>query len=234
MSTIVPELKLYQIISALIDEVEKDFNRHMDEKDTFLFNLFGDPADLTDNHTNKLGKYDYYKQAKALFVGRKEGDHPRRVNLRMMFDAAKATVPTIHLTMPMEEDQNNEIGIGESGAEGSMIHNTKNNTLTPLYKRRFQTKYHLVCTSDQSQEVFIMYHVLRAAVISALDYIDLAGLKNPQLSGQDVNLNESVAPPHIYGRGFGISCLYQIEIPRYFDTKIIGDILVTGLPIAST
>lgn len=214
----VPELKLYQIINALLSEVSEDYNRQVDKTKTLLHHLFGEAT--------RLGKYNYLDQAVSLFVDRKD-DNPRKVNLRLMYDAAKAGMPTMHITMPSENEESNTIGVGESGHEDSVIVDELSRTITPKYNRRFRTTYHIVCTSDSSQETFLMYHVLRAVIISALDYIDLAGLKDPKLSGQDIRQQDHLTPNHIYMRGVGLSCLYMVEVPRYFDTKIISNLILS-------
>jgi hypothetical protein len=222
MSTIVPELKLYRLINALVDQVAVDYNSHTDKNKTFLYKLFG--SDST------LGKYDYYAQSVDLFVGRGI-DHPRKMDVRMMFDSAIATVPTMHITTPSENNSFNEIGVGESGLERNVDYDPLTNSNTPIYNRRFQAQYYVICTSESSQEVFLMYHVLKAMMISALDWINLAGFENPQLSGQEIRQNDQSVPNHIYMRGVGLSCHYTMEVPRYFDTKIITDIALSVTPI---
>lgn len=223
MSTSVPELKLYQIVSALISEIEADYLRHADKKDTFLFHLFGE-------HTS-LGKYNYMAQAVSLFTDRAP-DNPRKPKVRMMFDAKQSSMPTIHITMPSESGDHNTIGVGEGGRrDEDFVTSDTDGTVAPLYRRNFQTTFHIVCTSDSSQEVFLMYHVLRAAMITALDYINLAGMQNPKLSGQDIRQQDHLVSPHIYMRGIGLACFYSVEVPRYFDTKLISDIVLTGTPI---
>lgn len=225
MSVPVPELKLYQIVQALISEVNEDFKRHADEKDTFLYHLFGDELGQ--------GKYNYFDQAKSLFVDRADiAEHPKKVEVNMMYNAKRAGTPTIHITLPAETGEWDTIGVGEGGVRATdFVESSTEGTITPLYNRRFQTMYHIICTSESSQEVFLMYHVLRAAMISALDYIDMAGLKNPKLSGQDIRQNDQLVPNHIYMRGIGLSCFYTVEIPRYYDARVIGNLVLTGTPV---
>lgn len=225
MSMVVPELKLYELINVLMSEVGADYNRHSNKENTMLFHLFG--------NSNKIGKYDYYEQAVDLFT--RKADHPNKINIRMMYDAAQASIPTIHITMPSENDDHNTIGVGEGGKKDDIIYDDVEKTSTPLYNRRFQTQFHIVCTSTSSQEVFLMYHVLRAAMVASLDYIDLMGLKNPKLSGQDIRQKDDQAPNHIYMRGIGLACFYIVEIPRYFDTKLIANVIIgSGTPITGT
>lgn len=215
MSTVIPELKLYQIVEALIDEVSADYNRHLSKENTMLYHLFGS--------STKVGKYNYFDQAVDLFVNRGV-DHPRKMKVRMMFDAAQAGMPTIHITTPSEQPQFNTIGIGESGR--SFVENTVEGTVTPNYNRRFKSQFYIVCTSENAQEVFLMYHVLMASMVQALDYINLAGLENPELSGQEIRQQDHLAPNHIYMRGVGLSCFRQLTVPRYFDNKVISDIIL--------
>lgn len=212
----VPEVVLYKLINGLLDDIDKEYNSAVDKTTTKLYRYWKGVSD---------GKYDYYEEAVSLFTTRGE-DHPRKVSCRMFFDAAMAKVPTMHITMPADQGGENSIGVDESGSEDDMYVSESDREITTTLGRRFDARFHIICTSDNNREVLLMYHTLRAMIISAHRSLDFAGLQNMKLSGQELRINEMGVPNHIFMRGLGIHHSYDIRVPQLFSQKIINQCIL--------
>jgi len=212
MALIIPEVQLCTIIDALLKHIKLDFEaKVVTPEKSLLYNYFNGIVDH---------KKDYYKEAVDLFT--READHPRLIETRLAFDAERAKIPTIHITMPSDQTGQNSLGIGESGMADYV--NYIDGEVSVEYERRFDTQYQIVCTSDQHSEVMLMYHLVRAGLISILDTFSLTGLEDPKLSGQELKINPDLMPSHIFMRAIGVSFSYEIKVSRWWNEDIINDL----------
>lgn len=216
-SLIVPEVTLYRLINKIIDYVHDNWNSATDKKSTILYRLWNGVEDGT--------KYKYYEQSVSLFANRRS-DNPRKVSCRLFFDREQAGIPTVHITMPSDQVGENSIGIDESGYESEIFTNTKSGEYTITKGRRFDSQFYIVCTSDNAKETLLIYHTLRAAIISAWETLEFSGLQNLKISGQEMRIKEDLAPPHIFMRGIGLMTSFDVRVPDVFDKKIINQIIL--------
>jgi hypothetical protein len=205
---IIPEITLFKILETIIKFIEIDFNNTTDENKTMLFKIFGD---------NQVGKFNFYEQAKDIFL--RDNAHPRQIAVRMMFDAQRANLPTIHISLPSESPGADGIGVDEGYQENDV--DTENRTVNKTYTRMFDTQYNCIISSDNSTEVLLIYHLLKSMLIGIFDTMEFSGLRNPKLSGQDLQINSDIVPPHIFTRGVGISCSYEQTVSNVQQEKFI-------------
>lgn len=206
---VIPEIKIIEIIDVILAVVADDYNSTTDKNRTLLYQLFGD---------TQIGKYNFYKEAVDIFT--RGTEHQRRIQTRMMFDAQRAHLPTIHITMPSEQPNGDGIGFDQGYIEDTI--DNENRTVTPMFTRMFDTNYHAVITSDNALEVICIYHVIKGLLISTFSNIEFNGIRNPKFSGQDLQIQMDNMPPHIFVRGLGISCSYETTVPSFDKEKFIN------------
>lgn len=211
-SIILPEVTLHRLIEGVVLHLNTEWQQANDKSKTLLYYMFEGSSHF---------KKNYYDQAVDLFT--RKNDHPRHIQTRLFFDAHRAKIPTIHITMPSDESGEDSIGVGESGAINSVI--DEPNQITPIYDRRFDTMFQIVCTSDNHSEVLIMYHALRAGLISVFDTVSFQGLENPKLGGSELRISSDIVPENIFMRGITIRTSYDVKIPRFFSQQKIAQIL---------
>jgi len=206
----IPEILLYNVIDTILKTIRRDLLDNVEEKNTIFYKLF---------YGTKFENLnlDFYSNAKDIFS--RDKSHPRFLDLRMFFNADRANIPTIHLNLPSESDIGGGIGVDE-GYNGTN-YDPISQTISQNHTRAFNTVYNIIITSDNSDEVIIIYHALRAFMISMLDIIDLNGLKNPKLGGADLQINPELIPPHIFIRAISLNCFYELTIPSLIKEKII-------------
>jgi len=208
----IPEATLFNLLKEMISFLKRDFEEKTNKSDSLLHNmLFG----------IKIGEFDYLEQAKDIFL--REQDHPRGLDVRIFFDRERASVPTIHITLPSEESGAAD-GIGVDEGYNDPIVNETEKIITPVYNRSFNTTYNLIITSDNQMEVLIIYHVFRNLIISMFDTFEISGLRNPKLGGHDLQLNDQLVPAHIFIRAISLSFFYDVAVPRFFAEKLIKSI----------
>lgn len=212
---LIPEIELHITLKAILELIRDDFSNQSNEQDTILYKLLG---------TNKLQRYSLFEQAKTVFLA-KETD-PRFLDVQMFFNLKRASIPTIHITLPSEQSGQNGIGIDEGFAGIDTIGMGESMTTSPNYTRRFDTTYNLIITSDNTNEVILLYHMIRAILIPTFDHLNQIGLENCKLGGRDIQTNNTLVPEHIFMRGISLSFSYDVIAHSLFRRDVIQKIIV--------
>jgi hypothetical protein len=113
----------------------------------------------------------------------------------------------------------------EYDAGGSLL---AQGSTTPVFTRRFQSTYNLVITSDNSNEVILIYHTMRALLMALIPSISIAGLENIAFGGQDVQLYSGLAPKNMYVRAITIALQYETSAPSIFPQPLFSDLTAKG------
>jgi hypothetical protein len=214
MALLIPEVILRKIIEGFFLHIRTDYAANIaDPTKSLLYRYFSGVTDM---------KKDYLLDAVDLFT--REPDHARFIQTRMFFDASRGVVPTVHITMPSDQVGQNSIGVGENGQEEYVT--VDGSDVMVDYERRFDTQYHVVCTSDNHSEVLMMYYLLRGGLISAIDTLSLAGLENVKISGQELKINPDLVPNHIFMRAIGLSFSYEEQVPRWWSTALVTELSI--------
>jgi len=209
----IPEIILYNHLEYFLQYIRKDLIETTDERKTFLYQI------LNGIELKKLG-LNYYTEAKDIFL--RDRTHPRCLEIRMFFDADRAAIPTIHINLPSEQAYQDGLGV-DTGYQENIV-DTTGETYYETHTRTFNSTYQIIVSSDNTNEVIIIYNVLKAFLIAILDLIDLAGLRNLKLGGGDLQLNPEIVPPHIFIRALTLNCFIEMTVPTTIKNKIIKDI----------
>lgn len=192
----IPEIQIYNTLNLILKHIKDDYNSNVTEE-TLLYRLL---------KGNEIEGYDYFLQATNLFL--RDETHSRKINTTISFNAQKANVPTIHITLPSEQTDLNGINVDQGIYDSYLGYRTSNDTL----RRCFTTKYDLLITSDNSSEVLLIYHVLRACLISFIPQLETRGFMNIKLSGQDIRISSEFVP-NMFMKSIGLSFSYEINVP---------------------
>lgn len=216
----IPEIILFDVLKLILNTVRVDLKETREEKETIFYKLF---------YGTKFPDIglDFYSNAKEIFL--RDKSHPRYLDIRLFFNADRAAIPTIHINLPSESDAGGGLGVDE-GYNGTN-YNQLENSISQNHTRAFNTIYNIIVTSDNSDEVLIIYHALRAFLISMMDILDLNGLRNPKLGGSDLQFNPELVPANIFIRNISLNCFYEITVPSIIKQKIINKIKLISLGI---
>lgn len=210
MAVLLPDDIIFKALDNGIKIIRDDFNSKSDEKDTYLYQIFAD---------NKYQRYEFFEQAKQVLITK--NTDPRHLRIFKFFNMERAAMPSIHITLPGEEKgETNIIGNLEDDyfAFGTDQYNEQ-------YIRSFLPQYEVAITTDNPNEVVLLYQFVRALLISLEDHLELSGLQNIQFTGKDIHLRQANDLPRIFGRSIGMSFTYEVEVPRLFDSTSIDKIV---------
>ncbi len=208
---LLPEQRLKALMDFFLKVITEDY----------LLLLFGD-------QTFGQGGYDYFENAKTLFL--KPEDNPRKVECNIFFNRDRQGLPTIHIAL-------NQDIIGEGnglGFDPADAVDEDGETFRETFTRTYSSRFNIICTSDNTFEVLIMYSVIRALMQGNPGLLDMIGLKNVKFSGQDLILTDYLVPPTIFARGFLLDCLYEVTVPSLQSQSTIKQAFiesVCGKPI---
>lgn len=222
---VIPEVVLLDTITNLLKVLKTDYNGLASDKkeESLLYLLF---ADL------KLDRYGMFDQAVKVFIT--DIDDPRNIEVGLIFNAKKNKLPSIHLTLPSENEVNTPMSNGE-GYEANINQDLLdvNNEVVEyrsrlVFSRRFQSRYNIVITSDNSTEVVLIYNVIKALFISVHNQLSVLDFQNIKLGGADLTINSELVPKNVFMRAFSISLEYFSSAPSLHKYQLVQGIEYTG------
>lgn len=194
----IPEISLLSAFRNVLKLIRKDYSDCVlagDETKSILYLITG---------VNELQRYKMFNEAKTLFITT-END-PRHLDVNIFYNAKRLGIPTWHITLPSEHEKDNTVGIGD-GSNDYIYDGTE--SYRRVLDRRFNAKYIIVVTSDNLNEVVLMYHFLKSTIISLTEHFHMVDLINLKLSGNDINLNSEIVPENVFSRGIGMDFEYN-------------------------
>lgn len=214
---IVPETIILQAVESILAFIERDFNANIDETKTVLYRIL--------NQDIALQRIKFYEQSKKIFIT--AIDHPRKISVNLGFNMQRNGLPTLHIINPDDrQSANNGINIDEGYQDP--IYDSATTLYRQVYSRRFDANLKIIFTSDNTNEVIIAYHLLRALLIPAINHLTLAGLEQCSLSGGDIAINDQLAPLNIYMKELVLNFSYDVNVQGFYDEQYINALNFIG------
>jgi hypothetical protein len=216
---LIPEFDLKTIIDAILLYIRSDYATN--GNDSYLAKLV---------NGIKLDKYDIYEQATEVFITRGK-NHPQELKCNLFFNTERASIPTIHIMLA--EDSTGPNGIGVDPSVDGQVYDTINKTIADTYNRAFDSRLSLVITSANSIETIMIYHILRAALVSVFNEMQFAGIQNPKLSGGTLNINPDLVPLNIFYQVINIDYFYDVQVPTIFSQETFASLVAQGIALST-
>jgi hypothetical protein len=216
---LIPEFNLKTIIDAILLYIRSDYSSNGD--DSYLSKLV---------NGIKLDKYDIYEQATEVFITRGK-NHPQELKCNLFFNTERASVPTVHIMLA--EDSTGPNGIGIDPSIDGQVYDVINQTIKETYNRAFDSRISLVITSANSIEAIMIYHILRASLVSVFNDLQFAGIQNPKLSGGTLNINPELVPLNIFYQVINIDYFYDVKVPSIFTQETFAEFVSLGVALAT-
>lgn len=204
---IIPEVIFQKLINQMIKVIKDDYNSKTNKPETLLYVMFKE-----DDYGEevKLDDMEFYKSAIDLFVTANL-ERSRNLEVSIGYNLNRQGCPTIHVMLPNESPGLAGIGANE-GYEDHIIDQQRRMRI-PVYTGSTQVTYNLIITSENMNEVLIIYHWLKAMSLSMTYQFELRGFKNVVFGGSDLNISEDLVPPNIFHRNFNVSFTYDFSSP---------------------
>lgn len=226
---IIPEFILLDAIEKGLVFVKSDYQTHLanqTEEKSYLYRLLGGA---------NIQRYNYFKQGKKVILA--EEDDPRRLSVDLMYNMEINKVPSIYIALAAEQTGQNGIGLDQGYRESYYTDRdeTDPENLIPgdevvTFTRRMNTSYNIMIVSDNSNEVVMLYHFLRAMLLSLHPHLNLSGIENITMSGQDLQLYSDLIPKSAFMRAIGLNIQYEVTVPDLQATLLIQDVNFIGTP----
>lgn len=214
----IPEFILLDAIEKGLQFVRDDYRECVakgSESTSYLFRLLGEA---------RIQRYKYLEQGKAILLA--EIDDPRRLTVDLMYNMEIKKVPAIYIALAQEQAGESGMGLDEGYQRGYY----GDTTFTPSFTRRINTSYNVMIVSDNSNEVVLLYHFMRAMLLSLHPHLNLKGIENIAMSGQDLQLYSDMIPKGTFMRAVGLSVQYEITVPDLQAKLIVNDIKYKSIP----
>lgn len=220
----VPEFILWNTINVGLNAIKINLKENITnntETESFLYQMFSGVG---------IQKYEYYRQAKSLLI--RDVDAPRTLDVEIGWNMQKNDFPTIFITQPSEQEPSNLNGMGSDVGFGAIGFDEDNLVYQNSYVRTYQTTYQYVIISDNSNEVTMLYHLVKAILLSLRNNLHTAGLQKISVGGGDLNIksiNES--PKNVYMKSVNISFSYDSGSPSFNKENYALDLTARGIPV---
>jgi len=212
---IIPEVIIYKTLKTVFKLVKDDYDSNTLE-DTMLYSLFG-----VDENGDRIAfeSFDYLNQAIETFVRKTP-----QVNLG--YNLEVASMGCVHILLPAENGS--PLGIGADENYQPYDENVDATSYRAVFTQKYDSTYNLLISSENSFELLLIYNLLKSSLLALNYHLELSGLRLPKISGQDVNLDSSKIPTHIFHRSVLLNFSYELNVPNFFFTKLIKEFVITG------
>lgn len=217
MSVLIPEIKIAETLNKVLVIIRNNHNDAItngQENRSLLYLLFKDTT---------LGRYDFYENAKHLLVTTPQ--NPKHLEVRLSYDQnATGNTTGIFLNLASDNNRNDSLSIGEGDQEELVYDNDSGqDEYIKQYSRNFLTTYQLVIIAENKNEVSILYNLFRCMIIACTNHLELEGITNLKLGGQDLRVNLSI-PDKLFIRAITLNFQYQVVTPEVFIQDIFTKI----------
>ena len=217
---LIPELVIYQTLENITKYIRDDLKANeADETKSFLYRLLGLDDD---GNPMKMNRYNYFVQAKKIF------NSVQNLNVNFGYNFEVAKIISFHIILPSE--QPSSILIGEDEGYQTEIDEEGNTQLK--FCQMFSSTYQIMITSDNSNEVNIVYHIYKSLLITLVPHLSLKGLLNPKLSGNDIVFQDDQMPMGIFHKVLNLSFDYELVVPQLLISGLVKTIHFEGTGIA--
>ena len=213
---LIPEMVIYQTLENITKYIRDDLKANSaDLKKSFLYRLLGLDDDGKEMKTNR---YNYFVQAVKIFQSMQN----LSVNIGYNFEVAK--IISFHIILPSESPAG--ISIGED--EGYRTEKDKDGNTQLKFCQMFQSTYQIMITSDNSNEVDLVYHIYKSLMIALVPHFTLKGLLNPKLSGNDIVFQDDTIPMGIFHKVLNLTFDYELVVPQLLLIGLVKSIQFEG------
>mgnify|MGYP001239130242 CR=1 FL=1 len=216
----IAEYELWKLVNIFLSITRENFNSRIDPKSTFLWYIFGE-NELKESIS--IQNFNLFEQAKSILI--KEGS-PRELTVGIGYNLERAEIPRIHILLPSESPIQAGIGANE-GYEPSEVNVTEGKRYQH-YTANSSVTYNLLITSDNMNEVLVIYNWLKSITLSLNGQLELRGLQNCMFGGSDLNIDESLVPSNIFHRNFNLSFTYDYSVPDILGSQTINSLDASG------
>lgn len=209
---LMPEIIIYNTLNSIIKLLREDLkDNNLDDTKTLLYKLLG----IDENgETIKMNLYVFFEQAKKIFS--KEDN----LSVNFGYNQKASQNVTLHIILPSEEGRMS-IGADEGYITEDILDNNENKIGTQNYFTQvYDTTYQIMISGNNSSEINVVYNVLKSMLLILTPHLELMGLRLPKLSGNDIVMQDDLAPIPFFHKVINFSFTYECNVPQLITNEI--------------
>ena len=205
--TLFPDIILCRTLESIVKLLRENLiaNSKSDEE-TILYKIIGVDEE---EKPLKWNFVNFYKQAKKIILDE------NNLSVNFGYNLETSTPICMHIILPSEQGK---MCIGAD--EGYLSERDKEGNYQLYHTEMYETTYQIMITSTNSTEVTIVYHIIKSMLLMLVDQLDLMGLRNPTLSGNDIVMQDDLTPVPIFHRVLNVSFTYEHNVPKLIKDNI--------------
>lgn len=210
----IPDIAIQNLLENGLDTIKADFNKG--EQSRFYKSL----------KFYSVGKLNYFEEAKAIFS--RNNNDPKKIEIRRYFDINRASLPTLHITIPLASFGNIH-GIGND--EGLVQDQyEENNIISPQVIKSFNANFQIICTGQNPEEANLIATVFQIYLLGIFDVLESIGFIMTKIGLADLQSAGDMAPMGVMYRAITMNFLYYLSVPSFVeDPKFNGNLLFQGI-----
>ena len=211
-----PEVVLYNLLNNTVRLLREDLAANVaaeTEENSILYRIFG--VDES-GEALKLNIYNFYKQAKKVLS--------IKDNLKVHYGYSLNTATSVDICILLPSE-NGKVGIG---ADEGYLTTVEEDGFQNYNTQVFESNYQLMITSNNSNEVLVVYTLLKSVLLMLIDQLELFGFRNPRFSGQDVVMQEDLAPVPLFHKVLNIEFMYEHNVPQRLKVDFLKGLNAYG------
>lgn len=208
MSLVIPDAVIVNTLNLGLNAIRSDYRDRVDEgqeERSFLYEVLSGKS---------LGKYDFYANAKEILITFPEDN--KHIDVKLSHDHnTTRKEPIVYVTLPSENSKNDSLSIGE-GDQSEILYDNgdgEQDEYKKQYNRRYNCVYQVIIVCENRNEMLILYHVLKALLISCINHFNFEGLQNMKIGGGSLGI-QTEAPDKAFVRALTLNFEYETLVPE--------------------
>lgn len=198
-------IKVKKIIEGLVEYIGENIRTTPKEEDTFLYNTVFNTVD---------GNFDFYQQAKSLFLRTEE--NPNMIQVSLEYPKDKTSLPAYIIREPGKgEGPSNSIG----KLDGIFYDNG-----APQYRDTRQYNFEIMCVSVNFLESILMSEIMYALLLGSYELLADQFL-TIEFNMKELMIDTSLMPTPIFVRSIGLNVSSDELVPGLIDSVLLGKIV---------
>lgn len=208
---LLPEIVIFNTLESIVKLLRNDLVEHPDnDEDTILYKILGVDEEGV---KIKMNLYEYFKQAKKMFL------KPDNLSVNFGYNQKVAQSISMHILLPSEQGKSS-IGEDEGYIEEDVFEGEEKVAVQQYFTQIYECTYQIMITSNNSSEVNVIYNVLKSMLLMLTSHLELMGLRIPSLSGNDILMQDDLAPMPIFHKVINLSFTYEHNVPQLIKNEI--------------
>lgn len=227
---LMPEYVIARMLRTIIEMLRRDLtvNENTPEK-TILYRMYrydeqGMPLVWNFN--------DFFKNMKTMIL------NEDNLSINWGYNPKVANNLALHILLP-SESSSMTIGADEGYLDEDVVELHKDNGnieervvgTQNFYTQTFDSTYQIMITGANGTEVTYTYNILKSMFLMLIDQMELLGLRTPTFSGNDIVMQDDLAPVPIFHKVLNISIKYEHNVPQSLYRDIAKNFYFTAKAI---